>query len=102
MTTPRPIQVIMRMCPDSATPLCGGGRPDWFSKEKIFQNLVATKDDQTHITVLFDGEMATHWINKYPVEKVEIHARSGDASFIIQLQYILEKQYSDDTIIYIY
>ncbi len=97
----QPIHVIMRMCPDSAEPICGGGRPEWFSKEKVFQNLLVTKDDNTIITVLFDGDINQHWINKYPVNLIEIHGRSGDASFLIQLQYTLQNTCSDDDIIYI-
>ena len=101
MNDTTPIRIIMRMCPDSRTPISGGERPEWFSKEKILQNLLATKDEHTTITVLFDGDISAHWITKYPVEKFYIHAGSGDASFFIQLQFVMEQIKTDETIVYI-
>jgi hypothetical protein len=100
MTAPK-IEVVMRMCPDSASPVSGGGRPSWFSKEAILKNLLETKDADVNIHVLFDGKTDEHWIRKYPVNLYEISAGNNDASFLTQLQFIQSNQFSDETIIYV-
>jgi hypothetical protein len=95
------IEVIMRMCPDSKTPINGGGRPPWFTKEGCFDQLYKTKDNDTYFTILFDGDVEGHWIKKYPVNVVPIQCGSGDASYIYQMNYILNVvNHEEDPIIY--
>jgi len=95
-----PIEIIMRMCSKSS--LSGDNtRPDGFSKELVFMNLMNTKDANTNITVLYDGNLTNHWVNKYDVKVIQLDGGSGDTSFINQISYIKDQNYAQDTIIYI-
>jgi hypothetical protein len=94
------IEVILRMCNKSA--LSGdNSRPPGFSKEIIFQNLLKSRDENTNITVLFDGDVSNHWINKYDIKVVQFTGGNGDSSFVFQINYIKSQCFPDDTIIYI-
>lgn len=97
----RPIEVVLRMCSDTASPASGGGRPEWFSKESTFRSVFLHKDDRTNITVLFDGVLSRdHWIQKYPVKVVEFTGGTDAKSIMFQIKYILEQPWSDETILY--
>ena len=68
-------------------------RPSWFSKEKALINLLNTKDDNTHITVILDTASTDNPDNyfSYKYEKVKtVQLKGGtDAhSFINLLEYI--------------
>lgn len=90
----------MRMCSKSS--LSGdNSRPDKFSKEEVFQNLLKTRDENTNITILFDGNVLDHWINKYSVTVVPFSGGDGDSSFMFQLNYIKSQNFHEDTIVYI-
>jgi hypothetical protein len=89
------------MCPEVAVSLNCGARPPWFSKRACFENLLQTKDENTTISVLFDGDLSKHWITNYPVEIVEVKAGTGDFSFLEQIQFAKKKGFSDDSILYI-
>ena len=96
----RPIEVILRMCSKSA--LSGDStRPEGFSKELVFLNLMNTKDINTNITVLYDGNLENHWINNYNVKVLQFDGGNGDKSFMYQVNYIKDQNYTDDTIVYI-
>lgn len=98
----RTIQVVLRMCPDSTSQISGGGRPDWFSKELAFRSVFLHKDDRTHITVLYDGEIGPeHWLRHYPVNVVPVQCGSGDSSILVQLKYSYDQSWPDDTIVYV-
>lgn len=97
----RRIEVVIRMCQDSASPISGGGRPEWFSKEIVFRSVFLHKDSRTNITVLYDGELAeSHWLRNYPVTIVPFRGGDGDSSVLFQINYILQQPWSDDTIVY--
>ena len=97
----RPIQVVLRMCPDSAGPTSGGERPGWFTKESTFRSVFLHKDDATSITVLYDGRLSSdHWLHAYPVTVVEVQGGTDAASILIQYDYILKQDWSDETILY--
>ena len=97
----RPIEIVLRMCPDSAVPSSGGGRPSWFSKESTFRSVFLHKDDRTRIHVLFDGTAGPdHWIRSYPVEVIEFQGGTDEASILFQYEYILRQTWPDDTILY--
>jgi len=108
----QPIEVFIRMTVDSATPMSGGTRPSWFSKEVCFQSVWNYKDDYTRITVLFDGDIPeNHWIFNYctqektdtgpPLHIVNMNAGSGHASLLLQLAYATSQSLDDNTIVYI-
>jgi hypothetical protein len=101
MTTPTKIEVILRMCPESAKPLNGGARPGWFSKEKCLASLLAGADSEVRITVLYDGDELPTWLTTAPVSVQKISGRSGDTSFLTQLDYALRTIQDESTIVYI-
>ena len=108
MPTP-PIEVIIRMCPDSAKPIHGGIRPGWFSKEVCLASVVSAAHDYNgifNITVLYDGDEAPQWLSNYinaygNIAVKYISGRSGDTSFQAQIQYAIEHIKDDNTIVYI-
>ncbi len=101
MTSPTKIEVILRMCPESAKPLNGGARPGWFSKEKCLASLLAGADSDVHITVLYDGDEFPTWLISAPVSFYKISGRSGDTSFLAQLDYAFHAIQDESTIVYI-
>lgn len=97
----RPIEVVVRMCRDSAAPISGGTRPDWFTKEATFRSMFLHKDDRTNITILYDGALTEdHWLRTYPVAIVEFQGGTDAASILFQFDYILRQNWSDETIVY--
>ena len=97
----RPIQVVLRMCSDSAGPTSGGSRPSWFSKESTFRSVFLTADEATTFTVLFDGVLPSdHWLRTYPVKVVEFQGGTDATSIVFQYDHILRQTWSDETIVY--
>ena len=80
-------------------------RPNWFSYEKVFQNLLKTSNPNLiDITVVFDGDIKNHFTEKYSgFEIIPINAPPpGNFTSIIKLcEIIKEKNLSENTIIYI-
>jgi hypothetical protein len=97
----KPIHVVMRMCPESSKPLCGGGRPEWFSKEACFKSLFQLPLNNVNIHVLFDGTEPPSWLEGYPIKLVKIHAGDGNQSFIAQIDYIRSQRFDYNDIIYV-
>jgi len=93
------IQVIAMQCPGVSN---SSIRPPGFSKEACFQNLLATKDENTEITVLFDGDSSGTFLRKYTVPIVSFsNGGTGAKAMRCVLQYIQQQQYSSDTILYL-
>ncbi len=77
-------------------------RPDWFSYEKCFQNLLSVIDKDTKLTVVFHGDPSDHFISKYPnVNIVTSTAECESQAFTELLDYVLSLDLTDDEIIYI-
>ena len=97
------IHVVMRMTPDSHSPLSGSSsRPSWFNKETVFRSIFLTSDEYTDITIVFDGDYTGHWINKYHVKKIiRIQAGTGDESFQAQIHSISTMDLPEEDILYI-
>lgn len=80
-------------------------RPFWFSREKCYTNLVDSikeyKNADISLIVLFDGNSSEHFVRKIEgaQEIVDISAKSGSKSFIMSIEYALNKA-SDDDLIY--
>jgi hypothetical protein len=89
------------MCSESAKPIHGGDRPGWFSKEKCLASAAAAAGPSVKITVLYDGDTMPTWLSKYPVTVHQIFERSGDGSFIAQIQYAVDTIKNPNTIVYI-
>jgi len=101
MTPTTKIEVVLRMCSRHEALSGDGTRPSGFSKETVFQNLLKTRDENTNITVLFDGDSTAHWIHNYEVKVVKFEGGGGHESFLFQINYIKSQNFRDDTIIYI-
>lgn len=77
----------------------GKFRPDWFSAEDCFKNLlkVTSEDEDTHLTVVFDGDTSDHFVSKYPYVKiVTIEGGTETKSFTKLLDYLKDRDDIDD------
>ena len=102
MIKPRQIHVFVRHCMFSSN---NKGRPSWFCRKTIFEKLLATKDENTHITVIFDttsGREDEHFVSKYPgVNVIGIDSGCETISFTNMVQHILKQtNIADDDIVY--
>lgn len=96
------IQVFVRHCNVSENSK-SKARPEWFSREKCWNRLVETCDEEVQITVIFDGE---------PDQNHFLHNKSGNYKFISKdggndgksflnlLYYVKEQKIADETILY--
>lgn len=78
-------------------------RPDWWNKEKVFQNFKNTLNPETtNYTIIYDefyGRIEGTFLSSE--ENVHIISAGGEAkSFLKTLEYVLSKNFDDDTIIY--
>jgi len=85
--------------------MCNGqnskNRPEWFSKKKCFENLLSILDEDSHLTVLFDGiPEEDHYIHGHPY--ISIEGGTERKSYMSMFKFIIEKTNIDDNdIIYI-
>lgn len=107
MAPKRPIYVFVRHCGVSSNSI-NKIRPTWFSKENVFANLMATKDNDTHVYVMLDTAStrespSQHFTTKYcDVEVVPLYGGSDAHSFINMIEYICGLScISHDAIIYL-
>jgi len=93
---PRPIHVFVRHCNVSSNSV-NKVRPDWFTKEKALQNLLATKDDLTDVTILLDTgssdqDPSLHFTDAYQkrgdLKVVPIRGGTDAHSFINLIEYV--------------
>ena len=78
----------------------GKFRPEWFSYKNCFDNFLNEfKDDD--VTIFFDGDSTSHFVNESGVKIVNIKGGSETKSFLKLVDYIREQDYKDDEIIYI-
>lgn len=77
-------------------------RPEWFSYEKCFQNLLSIVDDDTKLTVFFDGDPTDHFISNYKdVHVVTTKGGTDSKSLGNLIMHVLkQKDIQDDDIIY--
>lgn len=100
----KPIQVFMRHCfysPNSALP--NRHRPEWFDKAKLFGNFKKTINlDIADYTIVYDENFGpiqeTFLKDESNVEIINFGYESGSFSKTIDL--VLDKNFSDDTIVY--
>lgn len=108
---PRRIHVFVRHCKISQNSI-HKVRPTWFSKEAALENLLSTKDEATHVTVLLDTASGTtaveHFTAPYAQQgQLQVVERAGgtDAhSFIELLHYVCaqpESTIAPDDIVYL-
>jgi len=103
------IYVFVRHCSVSSNS-ANKSRPDWFSKEGAFQNLLKTKDDNTHVYVMLDTASTDNanehfsykYCDAYDVEIVPLKGGTDAHSFINMVEYVCNlDNISDDAIIYL-
>ena len=78
-------------------------RPEWFDREKIFDNLILTLDERVEYTAFHDsgnGEMKNHFLKDKNVNKISKKGGNDAQSFLNLLNYVNEQNYDDDDIIY--
>ena len=96
------IKIFVRHCNISSNSV-GKSRPEWFSREKCWENLKSTIDSDTDITVLFDGTPSSdHFLSKDKdgYELVCIPGGNDGKSFLNLLEYVNQQDIDDDTILY--
>ena len=98
----KPIEVFLRQCYYSPNiEIVGRNRPEWFSKDKCFSNLLKTIDlSLCNLNVVYDthfGDNNVHPANNY----YAINCGTEASSFLATLDIIGSKQLADDKIIYI-
>ena len=97
------IEVFLRHCYYSHLQYSSHNRPDWWDKEKVFQNFKNTiNPETTNYTIIYDehhGKREDTFLNE---EKnvYEIDCGKESESFCRTLDYILSQNFDDDTIIY--
>jgi hypothetical protein len=96
------IEVFLRHCYTSKVNLSGANRPDWWNKEKVFQNFKNTLNSETtNYTIIFDnyyGNQEDTFLKDEEV--VTINCGGESKSFCKTLDHILSQNFDDDTIIY--
>ena len=97
------IQVFLRHCYYSHLQYSNNNRPEWWDKEKVFNNFKKTLNKKTtDYTIIYDkhhGERADTFL-KDEENVYEIDCGKESLSFIETLDYILTQNFDDDTIIY--
>jgi len=96
------IEVFLRHCYTSKVNLSGANRPDWWNKEKVFENFKNTLyPETTNYTIIFDehyGKQKDTFLKDEGV--VTINCGKESESFCKTLDHILSQNFDDDTIIY--
>jgi hypothetical protein len=78
----------------------GKFRPDWFSYESCFRNLLSIMDEDSELTVFFDGDPTNHFVTKYDQKIVTTEGGTETKSFTKLLDYVKALDIKDDDIVY--
>jgi len=96
------IKIFVRHCNFSSNS-AHKNRPEWFSREKCWNKLKSTIDQDTDITVMFDGTPNNeHFLSKDKegYQLVCKHGGTDGHSFYNLLEYVYEQNIDDNTILY--
>lgn len=97
------IEVFLRHCYYSDLKYSTQNRPEWWNKEKVFENFKRTLNSETtNYTIVYDkhyGDRSETFL-KGEENVYEVDCGKESLSFIETLNYILSKDFDDDTIIY--
>lgn len=97
------IEVFIRHCYHSDLKYSTQNRPEWWDKEKVFNNFKRTLNfETTNYTIVYDkhyGNRSETFL-KDEENVYEIDCGKESLSFIETLNYILSKDFDDNTIIY--
>lgn len=96
------IEVFLRHCYTSKVNLSGANRPNWWNKERVFQNFKNTLNPKTtNYTIIFDEHYGKQEDTFLKDEKsITINCGKESLSFLKTLEYITSKGYDNETIIY--
>jgi hypothetical protein len=78
-------------------------RPEWFDREKCWNNLLNTSDENTEINVIFDGELNKEHFLSRSSEGYNLICKQGGNdgnSFLNLLDYVYEQNIDNDIILY--
>jgi hypothetical protein len=96
------IRVLQRHCNFSSNSHLKK-RPEWFDREKIFDNLVSTLDIRVEYLAFHDngnGPIEEHFLDKKDVNKVSMKGGNDATSFLNLLNYVIKQDYQEEDIIY--
>ena len=96
------MEIFVRHCNTSSNSV-GKTRPEWFSREKCWENLKSTSKGN-NITVLFDGKPDENHFLSNDKEGYKLICKNGGndgQSFLNLVNYIYDQPLDDSTIIYI-
>lgn len=97
------IYIFQRHC-NVSTNSAGKERPDWFSRENCFKNLLFTIKgrEDVHLTVMFDGEPSSdHFIKNYPEVHLQKEKGGTDGhSFFNVVNYVSKLNLKEDDVVY--
>jgi hypothetical protein len=98
------IEVFLRHCYYSHLQYSSQNRPDWWDKEKVFENFKRTHNPETtNYTIIYDkhhGKRENTFL-KNEDNVYEIDCGKESLSFIETLDYIISQDFENDTIIYL-
>lgn len=94
------IHIFQRHCNFSSNSI-GKARPDWFTREKCFRNLLNTLTEEVKLTVVFDGQPKDHFIENYDgFDIVNFNGGNDGLSFLNLINYVEGLDLSEDDIVY--
>lgn len=97
------IEVFLRHCYQTKLKYSAENRPNWWDKEKVFENFKRTLNPETtNYTIIYDkhyGKREDTFL-KNEESVYEIDCGKESLSFIETCKYILSQNFDDDTTIY--
>ena len=94
------IHIFQRHCNFSSNSV-GKTRPEWFTREQCFKNLLDTLTTNTKLTVVFDGEPDGHFINNYEgFELLKFKGGNDGLSFLNLVNYVESLDLPEEDIVY--
>lgn len=95
------IYTFVRQCNYSANSV-NKERPSWYSKERIWQNLLKTSPQMSNdITIIFDGTPnSNHFLFNYKGKMICKHGGNDAASFRNTLDHVMTLNLKDEDIVY--
>ena len=97
------IHIFQRHCNFSSNSV-GKERPDWFSRENCFKNLVKTIEgrDDVLLNIMFDGTPSEdHFVNNYDFKIIKKEGGTDGHSFLNVVNYVKDLNLPEEDIIYL-
>lgn len=97
------IKIIQRHC-NFSTQSANKPRPEWFSREKIFDHFLSTLDDRVDFLAFHDsgnGRIEDHFLNYKDVNKISMQGGNDAKAFLNLLQYLKDLKLDSNDIVYL-